>query len=276
MVTRIAPWVYLVVVSSVVVVAIFAEFLTPYSPNATNLEERLVPPFTFEGGSQAHILGTDHLGRDILSRLFFGARYSLIVVFGAITLTALLGTVLGLISGYKGGITDSIIMRLTDAALAFPAILFALLLAATIGASFTNLMLALVLPGWAQYARIVRGEVLSIRERDFVAQARTIGCSGWTIMIRHLLPNVVNTVVVIVTLRVGLFIILESSLSFLGVGIPPPTPSWGNMVSDGRQYMASAWWISFMPAMAILLLVLCFNLFGDWLRDHLDPKLRQI
>jgi peptide/nickel transport system permease protein len=257
------------------IAAILADFITLYSPIDANLAEKLTPPSGL-GGSLAHPLGTDNLGRDIFSRLIFGARYSLMVAFVSIIVTGLLGAALGLISGYYGGIVGAIIMRATDAALALPVILTAMLLAVVFGPSFLTLIVALIVAGWAQYARLIRGEVLSLKERDFVAQARTIGCSGWTIMLRHLFPNIVNTLVVLMTLRVGLIIIFESTLSFLGCGIPPPTPSWGRMVSDGRLYMVSAWWVSFIPAMIILFTVLSFNLLGDWLRDRLDPKLRQI
>ena len=276
MIAKIVLRVCLGALTLIVLGAIVADFITPYSPTGTNLLEVRLPPFWLEGGSPAHLLGTDNVGRDIFTRLIFGARYSLTVAFMAITISGFLGAVLALISGYYGGIVDSIVMRITDATLAFPTILMALLLTILFGPSFIILLVALTTTGWATFARMIRGEVLSLRERDFVTQARSIGCSGRTIMIRHLFPNVFNTMVVLMTLRVGWVIIYESTLSFLGAGIPPPTPSWGLMVSDGRQYMVSAWWISFIPAMAILLTVLSFNLLGDWLRDRLDPKLRQI
>jgi peptide/nickel transport system permease protein len=255
--------------------AIFAPLIAPYDPLQTSLSARLQPP-AFAGGTDAHLLGTDKLGRDVLSRIIYGARVSLSVSLLVILITGSIGTTLGIVSGYFGGWTDSVIMRVTDVSLAFPAILVALLLAVTLGPSFTTVVLAISLLGWAAYARLIRSEVLKLRNADFVAQARIIGCSPGRIMLTHIFPNVVNPLLILATLSVGLVILIESALSYLGAGIPPPTPTWGSMVSDGRGLIDTAWWISFFPGLAIGMVVLSGNFLGDWLRDRLDPRLRQI
>jgi len=224
----------------------------------------------------SHLLGTDSLGRDILSRIFFGARISLSVALLVVAICSVIGTILGMVAGYLGGRFDAVLMRVTDAALAFPALLIALLLGVVLGPSFGTVVLALSALGWAPYARMMRGEVLKLRGEDFVAQARIIGSSQARILIKHIFPNVINTLVVLMTMSVGLVILIEASLSFLGAGIPPPTPSWGSMVSDGRNLFAQAWWISLFPSLAIGLVVLSGNFLGDWIRDKMDPKLRQL
>jgi peptide/nickel transport system permease protein len=265
-----------VVLSLIVLAAIFAPVIAPYSPIKTSLRYRLKPPCFVEGGSYDHILGTDLLGRDILSRILYGTRVSLSVSLLVILITGTIGTVLGVIAGYTGGRTDAVLMRFTDICLSIPGILIALLLAVVIGPSFKTVVLALSILGWAPYARLIRGEALRLREVDFVLQARIIGCSRWRIMLLHIFPNVVNSLIVIATMSIGLVILMEATLSYLGAGIPPPTPSWGAMVNDGRNLIDRAWWISFFPGMAIGLVVLSGNFLGDWLRDKLDPKLRQI
>jgi peptide/nickel transport system permease protein len=256
--------------------AIFANVITPYPPNEMSLTDRLTPPFFMSGGSLSHLLGTDNLGRDILSRMIFGARVSLSVALLVIAISSVIGTISGMVAGYLGGRFDASLMRVTDAALAFPALLIALLLGVALGPSFGTVVLALSALGWAPYARMMRGEVIKLRGEDFVAQARIIGSSTSRIMIKHIFPNVVNTLVVLMTMSLGLVILIEASLSFLGAGIPPPTPSWGSMVSDGRNLFDRAWWISLFPSLAIGLVVLSGNFIGDWLRDKLDPKLRQL
>ena len=256
--------------------AICADLIAPYSPLQISLLKRLNPPFFADGGTPAHLLGTDTLGRDILSRIIFGARVSLSVSILVILITCSIGTILGILGGYLGGRTDSLLMRFTDVSLAFPGILIALLLAVSLGPGFTTVVLAISVLGWAPYARLIRGEALKLREADFVAQARIIGSSPMRIMTRHIFPNIINPMIVIATLQVGLVILVEASLSFLGAGIPPPTPSWGSMVSDGRNLIDRAWWISFFPGLAIGLVVLSGNFLGDWIRDKLDPKLRQL
>jgi len=256
--------------------AIFGESLAPYLPNEMNLRERFLPPFWQEGGTMGHPLGTDMLGRDMLSRIMAGARVSFIVAVLALTLGGLTGTVLGIISGYYGGKVDAILMRSADATLAFPIILLAMLLAIILGPSLQNVVISLGLVLWARYARVIRGEVLGFKERDFIALARVAGSSDFRIMFRHLFPNIRSTLVVLLTLQVGWVIIVEASLSFVGAGIPGPDPVWGSMISKGRDYVTMAWWIPFFPGVAVSVVCLSFNTLGDWLREALDPKLRQV
>jgi peptide/nickel transport system permease protein len=270
------PVIPLAILVVLVFVAIFADVITPYPPNEMSLTHRLTPPFFMPEGSPSHLLGTDNLGRDILSRMLFGARISLSVSLLVITISSVIGTTLGMIAGYLGGRFDALLMRVTDAALAFPALLIALLLGVALGPSFGTVVLALSALGWAPYSRMMRGEVVKLRGEDFVAQARIIGSSTVRIIMKHIFPNVINTLVVLMTMSVGLVILIEASLSFLGAGIPPPTPSWGSMVSDGRNLFAQAWWISLFPSLAIGLVVLSGNFLGDWIRDKMDPKLRQL
>ena len=259
-----------------VIPAIFAPYLAPHDPLEGYLAKRLKPPAWVAGGSWQHPLGTDPLGRDQLSRLIYGARVSLSVSLVAIVVGGMIGTVLGLVAGYFGGWTDALIMRVVDIAFSLPTILLALVLAVIIGPSFNTVIVVVASILWARYARQVRGEVLSVKQRDFIAQARLVGCSDFRTIFSHVLPNVANTLIVLATLQVGYVILLEGTLSFLGVGIPPPTPAWGLMVATGRSLIVSAWWVSFFPGLAILLTVLTLNLIGDWLRDWLDPKLRQV
>ena len=256
--------------------AVFAPLIAPYDPLQTSLTDRLKPPAFVAGGSQAHLLGTDKLGRDVLSRIIYGARVSLGVSVLVILITSTIGTTLGILGGYLGGASDSTLMRITDISLAIPGIVIALLLAVILGPSFMTVVLAISLLGWAPYARLIRGEVLKLRNADFVLQARIIGCSPGRIMLTHIFPNVVNPLLILATLSVGLIILVESALSYLGAGVPPPTPTWGSMVADGRSLIDTAWWISFFPGLAIGLVVLSGNFLGDWLRDRLDPRLRQI
>lgn len=270
------PWIPLTIISVMLFMGIFAPFLTSYSPIDQSLPDKLLPPFWEEGGSIKHLFGTDIFGRDVLTRLYHGARVSLIVTALALLVGGGVGLLIGIVSGYVGGRLDSLLMRIVDAALAFPTILFALLLAVTMGQGLRTIIIAISLLLWARFARVVRGEVLAVKERDYVALAKVHGCSSARIMATHILPNVLNTFMVLLTLHVGVVIVAEASLSFLGAGIPPPTPSWGLMVAEGRGKISSAWWLSLIPGVAITLVVLAFNLFGDWLRDRLDPKLRQL
>lgn len=273
---RRAPWIPICLISIMVCMALFAPLLAPYSPIDQALREKLIPPFWMEGGGMSHILGTDAFGRDVLSRLIYGARVSLLVALLALIAGGGVGLVIGIVAGYIGGALDNLLMRLVDAAFTFPAILFALLLAVTMGQGIGTLVIAISLLLWASFARVIRGEVLMLRQRDFVALAKVRGCSSLRIMLTHILPNVLNTFMVLVTLNIGVVIIAEASLSFLGAGIPPPTPTWGLMISEGRGRIADAWWVALIPGIAITLLVLSVNLFGDWLRDRLDPQLRQL
>jgi peptide/nickel transport system permease protein len=228
-----------------------------------------------ERGDWEHPLGTDRFGRDVLSRIIWGSRISLAVSLIAIGVAGTLGTLLGLISGYRGGVTDAVLMRLTDIGLSLPTILIAVVMVAVSEPSFGNVILVIALLLWPRFARQVRGETLGIKQQDFIALAVVAGRSSPWIIWRHVFPNVVPTLLVITTLQVGYVILLEGTLSFLGVGVPPPNPAWGLMIADGRGFLATAWWISLFPGLAMLLTVLAVNLMGDWLRDHLDPKLRQ-
>jgi len=266
----------LLIVFLLVIPGLFAEWVAPHDPIKGALSARLKPPMWAKGGSIEHPLGTDKVGRDVLSRIIYGARVSLRVSLEAIVVSGFIGTVLGLLSGYFGGKVDAFIMRLVDISLGLPIILMALVFVAALGPSFTTVIVVISVLLWSRYARQVRGETLSIKERDFIARARVAGASHLRIMFRYLLPNVVNTLIVLATLQVGFVILLESSLSFLGAGIPRPTPAWGLMVADGRELIVTAWWISMFPGLAIMLTVLSMNLLGDWLRDHLDPKLKNV
>jgi peptide/nickel transport system permease protein len=259
-----------------VIPAIFASQVAPYNPIKGSLSKRLKPPVWVPGGSMDHLLGTDKMGRDILSRIIYGARVSLAVSLVAIVVAGSIGTALGLAAGYFGGRLDTLIMRMVDISLALPTILLALVLVAAAGSSFSTVIVVIAVILWARYARQVRGETLSIKTQDFVARARVSGASHLRIMLRYIFPNVVNSLLVLATLQVGAVILLESTLSFLGAGIPRPAPAWGVMVADGRELIVVAWWVALFPGLAIMLTVLSLNLLGDWLRDHLDPKLKHV
>jgi peptide/nickel transport system permease protein len=256
-----------------VIPAVFAPWVAPHDAFLGSLSDRLQPPVWQSGGTPDHLLGTDKLGRDMLSRIIFGARVSLAVSLIAIFVGGIIGTTLGLISGYFGGRIDAVIMRLVDISLSLPTILLALVLVAAVGPSFGTVITVLIVLLWARYARLVRGETLVIKELDFIARARVAGASHARIMVRYMFPNVVNSLIVLATLQVGYVILLESTLSFLGAGLPRAEPAWGVMVADGRELIVTAWWVSMFPGLAIMLTVLSLNLLGDWLRDHLDPKL---
>ena len=256
--------------------AVFAPVLAPHDPREADITKKLIPPVWMQGGTWEHPLGTDRFGRDVLSRIIYGSRISLIVSLVAIGVAGTVGTALGLVSGYRGGLTDTILMRVTDIGLSLPTILIAVVLVAVSEPSFENVILVIALLLWPRFARQMRGETLAIKEHDFVALAVVAGRSSAWIIRRHIFPNVVPTLLVISTLQVGYVILLEGTLSFLGVGVPPPNPAWGLMIADGRGFLATAWWISLFPGLAMLLTVLAVNLMGDWLRDHLDPKLRQL
>jgi len=269
-----APYIPLFIIVVFVLCAILANLITTQDVYSVQLPNRLIPPFWLEGGSLNHLLGTDPLGRDILTRIIFGARVSVIIAITALTIGGGFGTLVGLTAGFYGGKIDTILMRFADITLAFPLILFAILLVMVLGPSMINVIIAISLVLWARYARVIRGEVLGLMQRDFIARAKVSGASDWRIMMRHLLPNVMPTLIVLLTLQVGWVIIVEASLSFLGAGIPPPTPAWGSMLADGREYVSTAWWVTTAPGVAIMLVVLAFNLAGDWLRERLDPKQR--
>jgi peptide/nickel transport system permease protein len=269
------PVISAMVLALLIVAAIAAPALAPYPETFGSLRDRHAAPAIL-GADSKHLLGADSVGRDIYSRLLFGARVSLLVAAGTILIAGTFGTFLGLISGWYKGWVDEAIMRLVDAMNAIPVILVALVLAVVVGPSFALLLGVLALGQWPQFARQVRAETLSLRERDYVQLAKVAGASTPRILIRHILPGVFSTVIVVATNQVGTVILAEAGLSFLGVGVPPPTPSWGGMIADGRLYLTEAWWISAFPGIAIALTVLSLVFIGDWLRDHLDPTLRQL
>jgi len=270
------PLIPILILSIFVVAGLTAPLIAPHNPERGDIRARLQPPAWSEGGSTKYLLGTDHLGRDMLSRVIYGARISLVVVAVTLGIGGTIGVVLGLVSGYYGGWVEELIMRLVDIKLAIPTILLALVLVLALGQSFLIIVVILAIAIWPRFARNTRGEVLQLKTMDYVALAKVSGASTPRILFKHIFPGVVNTLIILATLEVGIVILLESTLSFLGAGVPPPTPAWGSMVADGRDRMAVAWWISTMPGVAIMLVVLSMNVFGDWLRDKLDPRLRQL
>jgi peptide/nickel transport system permease protein len=258
-----------------VVTALLSPYVAPHNPLRERLIDRLLPPAWVEDGEWRYLLGTDHLGRDLVSRIIYGSRVSLVVGVVAVAIGGALGIALGVAAGFLGGQTDEVIMAVADMQLAFPTILFAIAIIAVLGPSFINLVIVIGISGWVTYARIARGQVLSVREKEFVEAIRAQGGSQWRIVWRHILPNILSPLIVVATLDLARTIILESTLSFLGLGIQPPTPSWGGMLSDGREYLLSAWWIATFPGVALMLTALSFNRLGDWVRDLTDPRLRR-
>ena len=277
-VAREAPLLAVVILVGLGLAAILADLIAPHDPTLPVKGANVFdPPFWMEGGSTATLLGTDFQGRDVLSRLIFGARVSLLVGLMGTLVAGTIGTAMGILSGYVGGWVDQVIMRVTDAWLALPAIVFAIFLAALVGPSMWNIVVILGAVYWTRYARVIRGEVLSLREREFVKLAEIAGASKRRVIVRHILPNVMNTTMVLASLTVGVVIIAEASLSFLGVGVPPPQPAWGLMLSEARStLMAGQWWLTVFPGVCIGLVVLATQLFGDWLRVRLDPQLRNL
>jgi peptide/nickel transport system permease protein len=255
--------------------ALFSSHVAPHNPFRERLIDRLLPPAWSEDGEWKYPLGTDHLGRDVASRIMYGSRVSLVVGFAAVVVGGALGITLGVTAGFLAGRIDEVIMALADMQLAFPTILLAIAIIAVLGPSFTNLVIVIGISGWVTYARIARGQVLSLREKEFVEAIRAQGGSRLRIVWRHILPNILSPLIVVATLDLARTIILESTLSFLGLGIQPPTPSWGGMLSDGREYLLSAWWIATFPGVALMLTALSFNRLGDWMRDLTDPRLRR-
>ncbi len=265
------PWIPIVVLAVLVICAIFAPLLAPHDPTDISILDKRIAP----GETLKFPLGTDFLGRDVLSRLTFGARTSVLISLSALGTGVLVGTVLGVVAEYVGGRVDAVISRFADAALGFPSILVALLIVAFLGVGIENIILAVALTVWARFTRMIRGDVLSVKQSNFVTLAKIAGLDTPTIMWRHIFPNVVNTLLVLTSLQVGQVILLEASLSFLGLGLPPGAPAWGIMVAEGRELILDMWWLSLFPGLAITVVVLAFNFFGDWLRDYLDPKLRR-
>ncbi len=264
----------LVVVAVVVLTALAAALVTPFDPTEQNIGERLKSPLSRDAGGRVHLLGTDHLGRDILARIVFGARPALLVGFAAVAISGVLGMLAGLLAGYFGGRVDDVLMRLADIQLAFPFILLAIAVIGVLGPSLTTIICVIGVSSWVVYARIVRGAALSLREREFVQAAQALGSRDGRILLRHVLPNVFTPWLVVATLDMARVIVIESALSFLGLGVQPPTPTWGGMLADGRVYISTAWWLATFPGLAILITVLGINLFGDGLRDTLDPRLK--
>jgi peptide/nickel transport system permease protein len=261
-----------------VLVAAFAGIIAPYDPTEPIPGAQIFqPPFWMHGANPAALLGTDYQARDVLSRLIYGARVSLIVGVAGTLVAGSIGTTLGILSGYLGGWVDQVIMRITDAWLALPALVFAIFLATMVGPSMWNIVIILGAVYWTRYTRVIRGEVLSLREREFVKLAEIAGARAPRVILRHILPNVLNSTMVLASLTIGVVIIAEASLSFLGVGVPPPQPAWGSMLADGRSMlMVGDWWLTVLPGLCIMMVVLATQLLGDWLRVRLDPQLRNL
>lgn len=270
------PWLVIAALLLVLGCAAFPDWLSPADPSDMDLGASFQPPVWQAGGDWDHLLGTDNLGHDILSRIIAGARVSVVVAFYAIVLSGAAGALAGMASGYFGGWVDGVIMRLVEIQMSIPSVALALILAAALTPGLSTVVAVIVLTYWTWYARVIRGEVLSLRRRDYVLLAMVAGVGTGTIFRRHLLPNVANTLLVLASLQVGQVILFEASLSFLGLGIQQPDVSWGLMLSDARQYISNAPWAITLPGIAIMVTCLAANLFGDWLRDRLDPKLRQL
>jgi peptide/nickel transport system permease protein len=269
---RLVPFVPFAILSVILLGATFAPFLTPHDPVKNDLINSLLPPAWVDGGSPEHLLGTDSFGRDIFARILYGARVSLSVAAFALVIAVTIGTIVGVVAGYVGGATDSFLMRIVDMLLALPSIIVALTLAVAVGPSFQNLILVLGLLTWPDIARLIRGETLVLRKLEFMRYSGAIGVPGWAILARHVIPNIVPTLLVATTLQVGNVILAEATLSFLGAGVPPPQASWGAMVSEGQALISTGWWIGLFAGIAVTLTVLAFNVLSDWLRDYLDPK----
>ena len=263
-----------IIIALVTLVAIGADLLSPYNPNAQDITKRLIGPCWTEKGSFEHILGTDNMGRDILSRLLFGSRVSLLVGFLGTLAGGFIGVILGSISGFYGGKVDSLLMRIVDVQLAFPFILLAIFIVAVLGPGLMNIIVVAAISSWVRYARLVRGEILSVKKMEYVEAIRSLGAVDIRIMFRHILPNVISPAIVVGTLEMARIILMEAALSFLGLGVPAHVATWGRMLSEGRVYIVTSPWLAIVPGVAITIAVLGVNLFGDWLRDYLDPKLK--
>lgn len=262
-----------VLVALFAVAALAAPWVSPTDPLAQDLAKRLIPPAWQSGGSLRHLLGTDQLGRDVLARVIHGGRVTLIVGFACAFIAGVVGTLLGVVAAYVGGRVDNLIMRVADVQLSLPFIILAIALVAVLGPSLFNIIIVLGLTSWVRFARVVRAETLVIRESNYVEAVVALGASTWRIIWRHILPNVASSIIVVATLEVPRLILMEASLSFLGLGVQPPTPSWGSMAADGRTYLTIAWWLTTVPGLAITVVALSVNLLGDWLRDALDVRL---
>lgn len=258
-----------------VICGLFGPWIWPHDPTAINFAVRQTPPVWLEGGQWQYLLGTDQFGRDLLSRLIEGARIALIVSTVTVTTAAIIGTAVGMLAGYYGGITDMILMRIVDVKMSIPPVLLTILIGAVLGGGLSTILVAIILVFWADYARVIRGETLALKSRGFVQLARVANASDWRIFTRHLLPNLLPTCIVLITLQFGAALVIEAAITFIGLGIQPPASAWGLLVADGRAYLTSAWWIPTFAGMAIALTALGANLLGDWLRDYFDPKLKK-
>jgi len=263
-----------IIVLSFILIAIFAPFIAPHDPLKANIINRLRPPFWIDGGSITYLLGADEIGRDILSRIIYGTRVSILVGLVTVGISGFIGTLLGSFAGYYRGRFDAILSRFADLLLSFPYLIFAIFLMSIVGPGFFNLIVILCFKSWVNFFRLSRGEMISEKTKEYVEAAQALGVSDIKIIFKEILPNIIHSILVLATLRVGYFIILEASLSFLGLGIQPPTPVWGSMINAGRAYMLSSWWVSTIPGIALLILVLSINLLGEGLRDILDPRLK--
>lgn len=263
------------VIALFVVFALVPDLIAPHDPQAQALVRRLKPPSFMDRGLDGFFLGTDQLGRDTLSRIIYGARVTLVVSLFAVAVSAFIGIWAGLAAGFFGGRTDGVILRLIDMQLAFPVVLLVIAIVAVVGPSLTNLVILMGLSAWPRFARIVRGSVLSVRGLEYVEAARSIGASKLRVMLRHILPNILSAIIVYASFELARMILLEATLSFLGLGVQPPTPTWGGMINDGKNYLSISWAVSLFPGIAIALIILAFNLLGDELRDALDPQLSQ-
>ena len=263
-----------IIVLSFILIAIFAPFIAPHDPLKASIINRLQPPFWIDGGNITYLLGADEIGRDILSRIIYGSRVSILVGLVTVGISGFIGTLLGSFAGYYRGRFDAILSRFADLLLSFPYLIFAIFLMSIVGPGFFNLIVILCFKSWVNFFRLSRGEMISEKTKEYVEAAQALGVSDLKIIFKEILPNIIHSILVLATLRVGYFIILEASLSFLGLGIQPPTPAWGSMINAGRAYMLSSWWVSTIPGIALLILVLSINLLGEGLRDILDPRLK--
>lgn len=269
------PWLPIVLLAPVVICGIFGSAIFPHDPTTIDLMAPRKPPVWLDGGSWQYVLGTDQFGRDLLSRLMEGCRVALIIALSSVFLAALIGVTAGMVSGYYGGVVDNIIMRIADVVFAIPGILLIILIGGAVGGGFMTVLISIVLVSWVLYARVVRGETLVLRERGFVALARVANCSDARILVRHILPNLLPTVIVLTTLQAGFALLIEAAITFIGLGIQPPATTWGLLISEGRPYMTTAWWIPAFAGLAITITVLGTNLLGDWLQEKFDPRRAQ-
>lgn len=261
-------WAGFLILAAVVALAVAAPLVAPHDPTRIDLANALRPPRGFDGANPAYLLGTDQLGRDILSRMIYGARVSMMVAASALMIAAFIGVVLGVIAGYYGRLVDDVLMRLVDIQLSFPAVILAIIVAATLGAGLRNLVMVLGVIAWPTFARLARGSTLSERRKQYVEAAVTVGCSDLRVMFRHILPNLASPILVVTAFAIAQMVLWEAGLSFLGLGVPPPQASWGSMLADGRSHVATAWWLATLPGIAIAITILGINLIGEWLRDR--------